>query len=122
MRSPAAIAGAIVAGTVWKVVSYQGCFGGLMLGLILAMHAHADDRGGVARQQRTEARGWLQLERDQAVFRERVEPLSPSASRGLEIRERMERNDKRALDLRQRQRRDYGSPAAGWCSAPGPGG
>lgn len=75
----------------------------LLLGQTVAMQASADDRSSIARQQRNEARGWLQLERDQAVYRERVAPLSPSQARELGIRERMESNDKRALDLRQRQ-------------------
>lgn len=75
----------------------------LLLGQIVAMQASADDRSSIARQQRNEARGWLQLERDQAVYRERVAPLSPSQARELGIRERMEANDKRALDLRQRR-------------------
>lgn len=82
---------------------FLGCFGFLIWAQTLAMHAHAGDRTDIARQQRTEARGWLQLERDQTLNRERAGALPPSASRGLEIRERMERNDKRGLDLRQRQ-------------------
>ena len=88
----------------WKTGVLLGLSGLLMSGQCLMMHAHADDRTGMARQQRTEAGGWLQLERDQAVNRERIGPLSPSASRGLESRERMERNDLRELNLRQRQR------------------
>lgn len=75
----------------------------LLLGPTVAMQTSADDRSSIGRQQRNEARGWLQLERDQAVYRERVAPLSPSQARELGIRERMEANDKRALDLRQRR-------------------
>ena len=80
-----------------------GCAVLLVFTPALTMHARADDRFGVARQQRTEARGWLQLERDQAVERERIGHLSPSATRELEIRERMERNDQRGLNRLQRQ-------------------
>ncbi len=53
---------------------------------------------GAAAQARREARGWLQLEREQSTYRERREPLSPSASRDLGQIER--RQD---LDLRQIQ-------------------
>ncbi len=87
----------------WKAGVLIGFSWLLIAGQCMTMHAYADDRAGMAGQQRTEARGWLQLERDQAVNRERIGPLSPSASRGLEIRERMERNDLRDLNLRQRQ-------------------
>jgi hypothetical protein len=54
-------------------------------------------------QQRREARGWLQLERDQSTYRERREPLSPSASRDLEQIER--RQDLGLRQLQQDQQR-----------------
>ena len=52
---------------------------------------------------RREARGWLQLERDQQTYRERVEPLDLRDQRGLETIERSQRNDLRALQQRQRR-------------------
>jgi len=53
---------------------------------------------------RREAAGWLQLERDQRSYRERVEPLDLREQRVLETIERRQRNDLR--DLQQRQRRE----------------
>lgn len=50
-----------------------------------------------------EARGWLQLERDQETYRERVEPLTPREAATLETIERRQALELR--DLQQRQRR-----------------
>ena len=58
-------------------------------------------------QTRREARGWLELEREQSRYRERVEPLTLSQQRQLETIERSQYNDLRALQ--QRQRRDVES-------------
>lgn len=55
-------------------------------------------------QTRREAAGWLQLERDQTSYRERVGPLDLRDQRGLETVERTQRNALRALQ--QNQRRD----------------
>jgi hypothetical protein len=55
-------------------------------------------------QTRPEAAGWLQLERDQTSYRERVGPLDLREQRRLENLERNERNALRALQ--QDQRRD----------------
>ena len=61
--------------------------------------------GVVDAETRREARGWLQLERDQQTYRERVEPLDLRDQRGLETIERSQRNDLRALQQRQRRER-----------------
>jgi hypothetical protein len=59
--------------------------------------------GVVDAETRREARGWLELERDQQTYRERVEPLDLRDQRGLETIERSQRNDLRALQQRQRR-------------------
>jgi hypothetical protein len=46
------------------------------------------------------ATGWLQLERDQRRYRERVEPLDPREERQLEVIERSQRDDLRAAQQR----------------------
>jgi hypothetical protein len=55
---------------------------------------------------RREASGWLELERDQRVYRERVEPLPLPDQRRLEAIERAQRDDLRALQQRQRRELD----------------
>ncbi|MGB5830375.1 MAG: hypothetical protein WBG92_00050 [Thiohalocapsa sp.] len=52
---------------------------------------------------RRAARGWLQLERDQITYRERVEPLDLREQRQLETIERSQRDDLRALQLQQQR-------------------
>jgi hypothetical protein len=46
------------------------------------------------------ARGWLQLERDQQTYRDRVEPLDLRETRRLEAVERQQRLDLRAAEQR----------------------
>jgi hypothetical protein len=46
------------------------------------------------------ATGWLQLERDQRTYRERVAPLDLQEQRELGVIERSQRNDLRALEQR----------------------
>jgi hypothetical protein len=55
--------------------------------------------GPAAAEQRT-ASGWLQLERDQRTYRERVAPLDLQEQRELGVIERSQRNDLRALEQR----------------------
>lgn len=50
-----------------------------------------------------EARGWLQLERSQEVYRERVEPLPPAEDLTLERIERGQDLDLRGLQLHQQR-------------------
>lgn len=52
---------------------------------------------------RREATGWLQLERDQRTYRDRVEPLDARDQRRLESIERSQRDAVRALQQRQRR-------------------
>ena len=61
----------------------------------LPLIAHADTR--------REARGWLELEQDQTSYRERVAPLDLREQRQLEVIERSQRNDLRALQQRQQR-------------------
>lgn len=74
------------------------CF---LLLLLVVLVTGADVTQG---QTRPEAAGWLQLERDQTSYRERVGPLDLREQRRLENLERNERNALRALQ--QDQRRD----------------
>lgn len=58
----------------------------------------------LAEQPRQEARGWLQLEEDQRIYRERVAPRSPADAatiRGVEQRQRL---DLRELQAQQRRK------------------
>jgi hypothetical protein len=50
-----------------------------------------------------EARGWLQLERSQQVYRERAEPLTPAEELTLERVERGQDLDLRGLQLQQQR-------------------
>lgn len=76
-------------------------FVGLLLGLgLLAPAAWAQPPADSSRR---EAAGWLQLERDQRSYRERVEPLELREQRVLETIERRQRTDLRALQQRQRR-------------------
>ncbi len=59
--------------------------------------------GMAGAETRREARGWLQLERDQETYRDRVEPLDLRDQRRLETIERSQRNELRALQQRQRR-------------------
>jgi len=52
---------------------------------------------------RREARGWLELQQDQTSYSERVAPLDLREQRQLEVIERDQRNDLRALQQRQRR-------------------
>jgi hypothetical protein len=54
---------------------------------------------------RTEAAGWLTLERDQRVYREQVAPLNLRERRRLDAIERGERNALRALQQREERAR-----------------
>lgn len=76
---------------------------GVLMALSLAWPLALPAAGEGAAQPRREARGWLQLERDQSTYRERREPLSPSASRDLEQIER--RQDLGLRQLQQDQQR-----------------
>jgi len=77
-------------------------FVGLLLGVgLCGPRAWAEPPADPSRR---EAAGWLQLERDQRSYRERVEPLDLREQRVLETIERRQRNDVR--DLQQRQRRE----------------
>ena len=71
--------------------------------LLLVASAAWVPSGVVEAETRREARGWLQLERDQQTYRERVEPLDLRDQRRLETIERSQRNDLRALQQRQRR-------------------
>ena len=71
--------------------------------LLLAILSASMPAGVLDAETRREARGWLQLERDQQTYRERVEPLDLRDQRGLETIERFQRNDLRALQQRQRR-------------------
>jgi hypothetical protein len=62
---------------------------------LVSLIAHADTR--------REARGWLELEQDQASYREPVLPLDLREQRQLEVIERSQRNDLRALQQRQQR-------------------
>ncbi|MCF7985213.1 MAG: hypothetical protein K9L70_12480 [Thiohalocapsa sp.] len=55
---------------------------------------------------RREASDWLQLERDQRSYRERVEPLGLQEERRLEAIERGQRDDLRALQQRRQRELD----------------
>ena len=59
--------------------------------------------GAANAETRREARGWLQLERDQQTYRERVEPLDLRDQRRLETIERSQRNELRAFEQQQRR-------------------
>jgi hypothetical protein len=79
----------------------------LLLGVMLASAAAtvqaAGERtapGASAQQSRSDARGWLQLDLDQRAYRERVEPLDLQQQRRLEVIEREQRLDLRALQQR----------------------
>jgi len=52
---------------------------------------------------RREARGWLELQQDQTSYSERVAPLDLREQRQLEVIERDQRNDLRALQQRQQR-------------------
>lgn len=64
-----------------------------------------DRRQTSVAQQRTEARGWLQLDQEQRTYRERVEPLQPQEEATLEQLERRQQLDLRGLHLEQRRDR-----------------
>ncbi|AGA92052.1 hypothetical protein Thimo_3382 [Thioflavicoccus mobilis 8321] len=53
--------------------------------------------------------GWLELRRDQRIYRERVGPLSPSEDADLRLLERRQGLDLQGLEQRQRWRRQ-GAP------------
>jgi hypothetical protein len=76
---------------------------GKVVMLLLAVLSASMAAGVADAETRREARGWLQLERDQQTYRERVEPLDLRDQRGLETIERSQRNDLRALQQRQRR-------------------
>lgn len=87
-------------------------FGGLAGGLVListtfviapAVAGGAGDDAPAlsATQERSDARGWLELEQEQRAYRDRVAPLDLKQQRQLEIIERSQR-----LDLRRIQQRD----------------
>jgi hypothetical protein len=67
--------------------------------------------GACLAETRREATGWLQLDRDQRTYRERVEPLDLRDQRRLETIERSQRNELRALQQRQERaaRADLGA-------------
>jgi hypothetical protein len=54
-------------------------------------------------QERPAASGWLQLDRDQQVYRQQVEPLDLGEERALGIIERQQRLDLRGVEQRQRR-------------------
>lgn len=66
----------------------------LLLGLSIPVPTTADPLA---------AAGWLQLERDQRTYRERVEPLDLREQRQLGAIERQQRNDLRAVEQRARR-------------------
>jgi hypothetical protein len=76
----------------------------LTLGLVLAP-ASAVAQGGAGEQGREEASAWLQLRRDQAVYRERVEPLDLRDQRALETIERGQDLELEGVLQRQRLER-----------------
>jgi len=57
----------------------------------------------VGAQQRTEARGWLQLEGDQRVYREQVGPLPPADAAALDRLDQRQALRLRGLHLDQRR-------------------
>jgi hypothetical protein len=65
--------------------------------------AWAGEGPAVGAQQRTEARGWLQLESDQRVFRDEVGPLAPADAAGLDHLEQRQDIQLRGLQLKQRR-------------------
>jgi hypothetical protein len=65
-----------------------------LIGGSAALHAGPGDSGA----------GWLQLERDQRAYRERVAPLDLRERRDLSIIEREQRNALRATEQRLRRR------------------
>lgn len=86
----------------------------LCLGLCLAATAVT----GISQSaEPTRAAGWLQLERDQRTYRQRVGPLDLREARELSTVERVQRNDLRAVEQRlerdaSRRRRVLDPPAA----------
>ncbi|MBK1702453.1 hypothetical protein [Thiococcus pfennigii] len=77
--------------------------------------ALAGDRAAEGGLTASPAAGWLELQRDQRVYRERVGPLSPREEADLRLLERRQGLDQQALEQRQRQQRQrppYGSGAA----------
>ena len=98
--SPAALIRQACTGWVRRLINPKARLGVLSLGLVMS----ATVAETTTPQTRREAAGWLQLERDQTTYRERVGPLDLRDQRQLESIERAERSDLRALQ--QRQRRD----------------
>ena len=98
--SPAALMKQACTGWVRRLINPMARLWVLSLGLVVS----ATVAETTPPQTRREAAGWLQLERDQATYRERVVPLDLRDERQLESIERAQRNELRALQ--QRQRRD----------------
>lgn len=59
---------------------------------------------GQAPAPQREARGWLELDRSQKAYRERVEPMTPAEESTLEQIERGQELDLRRLDQHQQRR------------------
>jgi hypothetical protein len=78
---------------------------GLAAGLILAM-APAPRAG-----EHESAAGWLQLKRDQRVYRDRVAPLDLREQRELSIIERRQRDRLRRIEQRQERSERLELPA-----------
>jgi hypothetical protein len=76
---------------------------GVVVSSFTAANADAADPAKVASQERLQAKGWLQLERDQETFRKGVEPLGSRESSKLDNLEQRQRGRARELELRQRQ-------------------
>lgn len=86
--------------TRWRCFFLVGVVAGI---LPAAFDVTAADAGDAGRQERRQARGWLQLKQDQKTFRESVEPLSPRQAGRLDRFELY--REGRVRELEQRQRR-----------------
>ncbi len=82
------------------LVRRRGLYG--LLTLVLGFAAIAGPVPDAATQTHLEAAGWLQLERDQAAYRERVGPLDLKRERELEVIERTQDLQWRSLQQQQR--------------------
>jgi len=97
----------------------------VLVALWLGAPPVAESGGAAADQQRREARGWLQLERDQSTYRERREPLAPAEARDLEQIERRQDLDLRQLHqgqqraVREAERRERFTPPGSQPPLPG---
>jgi hypothetical protein len=86
----------------WRIGSWQTGFWRTGFVILLFVWFASPNLAAQTQLQQT-ARGWLQLDRDQATYRERVAPLNLRQKRQLETIERSQRNQLRALQQDQQR-------------------